>query len=92
MIKVKLKHAFTETDKVYRILTENAIEIRGTDLFGDVTTCIFSDNDEIRRVLNELNRCCYFGVSIIYKRELFDFKSLLDKLIHLWNKFTYREE
>ena len=78
MIKVKLQHALIEAGRVHLILSINAIQIIRTNLFGDITTCIFKDQDELRKVLVQLNEHTRLGVSIQSQRKLFTFKNFIN--------------
>ena len=69
MLKVKLKHAITETKRIYTILTDHDIPIvRTGGAWDDTTTCLVKNQDDLYHMLNTLNKETYHGVSLISAR------------------------
>ena len=64
MLKVTFKHSTAEIAEVYRVLTNNSITIVGTNMWGDITTCLIEDKPALQRALYDLNRGTYLGVSL----------------------------
>ncbi len=71
MLKVKFKHSIAEVAEVYRALTDNSVPILGTNMWGDVTTCLIKDESELQRTLYALNRGTYLGASLRSARPTF---------------------
>ena len=67
MLKVKLKHYFSDLDKVYIILADNEITIVRSNFFGDVTTCLIENEVALLNILKILNQRTY-GVQLLSAR------------------------
>lgn len=84
MIKATLRYEYnSNTNSVMSVLLKNNIDIRGHREgigFDHYITCIFTDTEQLNKILLILNSQYNIATTVHRKRELFDFKSWWEKI------------